>query len=65
MPLYRAAVAPFKTTCLLVGGDTKSGHSDKVYKYTPEGDWQEMTHMKLTKPKKDAVAMKVPSSMFH
>ena len=65
MPLSSAAVVPFEETFLIIGGS--KGHrdySDKVYKYTAEGDWQEMTSMKLSKAKAYHTAMIVPSSLF-
>ena len=62
MPLAYAAVVPFEETFLIIGGSYP--YSDKVYKYTREGDWQEMPSMKLSEAKSDVTAMIVPSSLF-
>ena len=59
-----AAVVPYKTTFLVVGGQTDDGYSDKVYLYEKSGEWTEMTHMKLSQPKAEVTAMLIPSSLF-
>ena len=67
VPLFEAAVVPFEETFLIIGGGyIENGwvHSDKVYKYTAEGDWQEMQSMKLSEAKRNVTAMIVPSSLF-
>ena len=62
-PLYRATVVPYETTLLVVGGRIYgSGYSDKVYRYTESGDWQELGT--LQEPKNHVAAMLVPSSLF-
>ena len=63
--LYGAAVVPYETTFLVVGGRTgKGGYSDKVFLYETSGEWKEMTHMKLSEAKLGVAAMLVPSSLF-
>ena len=61
--LSGAAVVPFEETFLIIGG-VGNNWSDKVYKYTREGEWQEMPSMKLSEAKKGVAAMIVPSSLF-
>ena len=64
-PLAFAAVIPFDSTFLIIGGYNGNGvYSDKVYKYTAEGEWQEMPSMKLSEAKSELTAMMVPSSLF-
>ena len=58
-PLNRAAVVPYGTTFLIIGGDDGTIFSDKVYEYTTYGMWTEMT-MKLSEGKRDLVAINVP-----
>ena len=65
MELICAAVVPFETTFLVVGGEKGSNsYSDKVFLYETSGEWKEMTHMKLSQPKQGVAAMLVPSSLF-
>ena len=65
MALDNAAIVPYETTFLVVGGyDSSSGYSDKVFLYETSGEWSEQPHMKLSKPKQDVTAMLVPSSLF-
>ena len=65
MPLSRAAVIPYETTFLVVGGETSEGiYSDKVLLYETSGKWIEQPHMKLREGKRSVVAMLVPSSQF-
>ena len=60
-----AAVVPYKTTFLVIGGGKgSSSPSDKVFLYETSGEWTEMTHMKLSQPKDSVAAMLVPSSLF-
>ena len=61
-----AAVVPFEMTFLVVGGETsyRTSYSDKVFLYETSGEWTEMTHMKLSQPKRNVAAMLVPSSLF-
>ena len=61
MELDGAAVVPFETTFLIIGGQYR--YSDKVYRYTTEGNWEEMP-MKLSEGKFEVTAMIVPSSLF-
>ena len=58
-----AAVVPYETTFLVVGGVSNS-YSEKVFLYETSGEWKEMTHMKLSQPKNGVAAMLVPSSLF-
>ena len=58
--LEGAAVVPFETTFLIIGGSS----SDKVFHYTTEGDWEEMPHLQLSEGKNSLTAMIVPSSLF-
>ena len=71
VPLAFAAVVPYKTTFLVVGGETydrysdkKAKSTDKVFLYDTSGEWTEMTHMKLSQSKSWVAAMLVPSSLF-
>ena len=65
MSLSRAAVLPYETTFLVVGGETGKGiDSDKVFLYETSGKWIEQPHMKLSEGKRNVVAMLVPSSQF-
>ena len=65
MSLSRAAVIPYETTFLVVGGETSEGiYSDKVLLYETSGKWIEQPHMKLREGKRSVVAMLVPSSQF-
>ena len=71
VPLAFTAVVPYKTTFLVVGGETydrysdkKAKSTDKVFLYDTSGEWTEMTHMKLSQPKSWVAAMLVPSSLF-
>ena len=60
-----AAVVPFKTTFLVVGGITGvNSYSDKVFLYKTSGEWSEQPHMKLSEAKRAVTAMLVPSSLF-
>ena len=62
--LSLAAVVPYETTFLIIGGyKGDSVRSDKVYHYTTDGDWQEMD-VHLSEAKYDVTAMIVPSSLF-
>ena len=61
--LFGAAVVPYDTTFLVIGG-AGSNYSDKVYLYETSGEWSEQPHMKLSQPKYDVAAMLVPSSLF-
>ena len=65
LPLSAAAVVPFETTFLIIGGSKSSDYkyTDKVYKYTAEGDWHEMP-IKLTEVKGYTTAMIVHPSLF-
>ena len=63
--LSYAAVVPFETTFLIIGGSQGyPNHSDKVLHYTKEGDWEEMPHLQLSEAKGYVTAMIVPSSLF-
>ena len=64
--LYYAAVVPFETTFLIIGGldSTNNDYSDKVLHYTTEGNWEEMPHLQLSEAKYGVTAMIVPSSLF-
>ena len=65
MALAWAAVVPYETTFLVVGG--KSGSktfSEKVFLYETSGKWSEQPHMKLSQPKAEVMAMLIPSSLF-
>ena len=65
MSLERAAVVPFETTFLILGGTWNlPGYSDKVFHYTTEGNWEEMPHLQLSEAKFGVTAMIVPSSLF-
>ena len=64
VPLAFTAVVPYKTTFLVVGGETNDTFSDKVFLYDTSGEWTEMTHMKLSQSKSWMAAMLVPSSLF-
>ena len=68
-PLSYGAAVPFEKTFFIVGGTvtvTKwHSYSDKVFRYTEGGTWQEMHHLKLKEPKYDVTAMMVSSSQFH
>ena len=64
MPLTLAAVVPFGTTFLIIGGYSGPNYSEKVYQYTTEGQWLEMPSMKLSEAKQEIVAMVIPSSLF-
>ena len=64
VPLAFTAVVPYKTTFLVVGGETNDTFSDKVFLYDTSGEWTEMTHMKLSQSKSWVAAMLVPSSLF-
>lgn len=63
VPLEYAAVVPYGTTFLIIGGNIDTGYSDKVYQYTTDGKWKE-TSMKLSEAKSSVTAMIVPSSLF-
>ena len=72
MPLYGAAVVPFKNNFLVIGGKIKDAglyssarYSSKVYKYNwPEGTWTEMPELQLSERKYGVTAMIVSSSLF-
>ena len=64
LALYGAAVVPFETTFLVVGGYTGEGFSDKVFLYETTGEWSEQLHMTLSQPKWGVAAMLVPSSLL-
>jgi len=61
---------PFDTTFLIIGGNKyiteaeEFGKNDKVYKYTTEGEWEEMP-IKLSEEKYVTTAIIVPSSLFN
>ena len=59
-----AAVVPYETTFLIIGGYDSNGFSDKVLHYTTDGDWEEMPHLQLSEGKSYLTAMIVPSSLF-
>ena len=60
-----AAVVPYKTTFLVIGGGkSSSSRSDKVFLYETSGEWSEQPHMKLSQPKAEVTAMLIPSSVF-
>ena len=66
VPLAYGAVLPFETTFLVIGGKSSySGYSDKVFHYTPNGNWEEMPHLQLGEPKSSVVATTVTSSQLH
>ena len=60
-----AAIVPYKTTFVIIGGydNTNYVFSDKVYRYTTDGTWTEMT-VHLSEGKHSLTAMSVPSSLF-
>ena len=62
--LSYAAVVPFETTFLIIGGGDYHNNSDKVLHYTTEGNWEEMPHLKLSEAKEFVTAMIAPSSLF-
>ena len=63
--LAYAAVVPYETTFLVVGGATGNGiYSDKIFLYETSGEWSEQPHMKLSEGKRNVVALLVPSSQF-
>ena len=63
--LYNAAVVPFETTFLIIGGSQGYlNNSDKVLHYTTEGNWEEMPHLQLSEAKWGLTAMIIPSSLF-
>ena len=63
--LNRAAVVPYETTFLIIGGSQRyPNYSDKVLHYTTEGNWEEMPHLQLSEAKEGLTAMIVPSSLF-
>ena len=65
MKLQNAAVVPFETSFLIIGGSQGyPNYSDKVLHYTKEGDWEEMPHLQLSEAKFGVTAVIVPSSLF-
>ena len=63
--LSGAAVVPFESTFLIIGGGKKTYvYTDKVYKYTTEGNLQELPE-KLSEAKAGVTAIIVPSSLFN
>ena len=66
VPLSRGAVVPFQTTFLVIGGQSSTtDRSNKVFHYTPDGNWEEMPHLQLGEPKSSVVAMTVSSSQLY
>ena len=66
LKLYRAAIIPFETTFIIIGGvdHSNDGYSNKVYRYTSEGTWEELSNMELLEGRSHATAMIVPSELF-
>ena len=62
--LRYAPAVPLDSTFIIVGGNVKAGYTDKVLRYTAEGDWEEVPHLRLGQAKSGATAMTFSSSLF-